>query len=71
MKRKKGKKKIWYRTWMGYCPTELKDGLGAQAGRAARMHGAGGMGSRARARGERALGAQGERARGAHAASGL
>ena len=24
----KKKKKFWYRTWMGYCPTELKAGLG-------------------------------------------
>ena len=45
------KKKFWYRTWMGYCPSELKAGLGAGragAGRAgtvqaawAREHGTG------------------------------
>ena len=28
------KKKFWYRTWMGYCPSELKAGLGAGARRA-------------------------------------
>ena len=31
-KKKEKKKKIWYRTWMGYCPTELKAGLGAGLG---------------------------------------
>ena len=31
--KKKGiKKKFWYRTWMGYCPTDLKAGLGAGLG---------------------------------------
>ena len=53
------KKKIWYRTWMGYCPSELKAGLGAgcwACWRWARRHGAGGMG--ARARGARVLGLQ-------------
>ena len=36
--KKKGKKKIWYRTWMGYCPIELRAGLGTGrvAGRTAR-----------------------------------
>ena len=35
VKEKKMKKNIWYRTWMGYCPTELKAGLGTgRAGRA-------------------------------------
>ena len=31
-KKKGKKKKFWYRTWMGYCPTELKAGLGAGQG---------------------------------------
>ena len=31
-KKKKGKKKFWYRTWMGYCPTEVKAGMGAGLG---------------------------------------
>ena len=41
-KRKGKKKKFWYRTWMGYCPIELRAGLGAglgtghMAGRSAR-----------------------------------
>ena len=66
MKKKKynyhEKKKIWYRTWVGYCPSELKAGLGTgcwACWRWARRHGAGGMGARARgarARGARALG---------------
>ena len=38
MKKKVKKKKIWYRTWMGYYPIELRAGLGTGrvAGRTAR-----------------------------------
>ena len=79
----KKKKKIWYRTWMGYCPTELKAGLGAGLG-TGRTGGARGttqaawaLGRRVSGRtcagragraGTRALGAQSKRARGARSA---
>ena len=63
---------FWYRTWMGYCPSELKAGLstrraggarGTQARR--RRHGREGAGrSGTWALGAGVLGAQGERARG-------
>ena len=59
------KKKIWYRTWMGYCPSELKAGLGAgcwACWRWARRHGAGGMGARARGARAAGMGARGAQA---------
>ena len=31
-KKRKKKEKFWYRTWMGYCPIELRAGLGAGLG---------------------------------------
>ena len=70
------KKKFWYRTWMGYCPSELKAGLGvlalgAQARR--RRHGRAGAGrTGAGAAGAGARRARWERqawARGAHASA--
>ena len=69
------KKKIWYRTWMGYCPIELKARLGAGlgTGRAGgvrgtqarcRRHGRAGVGrASARALGAGRAGARGARGR--------
>ena len=37
MKKKKGKNFFWYRTSMGYCPTELKAGLGVGLGTGRRL----------------------------------
>ena len=65
------KKKFWYRTWMGYCPSELKAGLGAgcwACWRWARRHGTSGMGARARGAGAAGAGARGAARHGAQAA---
>ena len=78
-KKMKKEKKIWYKTWMGYCLTELKAGLGAGlgTGRAGEVRGtaqaawargrkvSGRMGAgRVGRAGTLALGARGEQAHG-------
>ena len=52
------KKKFMYRTWMGYCPSELKAGLGAGLGTGG-AGGASGTAQAAWARGRRVSGPTG------------